>query len=217
MNLVKNTNSRIVYTINPKESPSTSQGTKSKPAVTGTLRINKTVNTSERVKIVVSLRKLSKVRPVKDWLHIINRRQPTTVARKDFAIDKNFWLSEKGINWVIPTPLFNETTITIQLDSSPLLQTGFILEIFRRDSTTVHEVPPCIDLTIGCTIDFKISWNLSTNAVGSTPTVIPSRWSISPQLSQQSSRPSSQQSSNLSLNSGSFRLNRLGISSEEDN
>lgn len=216
MNFLGNHTRKIVYTINNRnQQPSTSNSCNRAPTLAGVLHVRKTpaASQSERVKIVVSLRTLSKERPLKDWSQIITKKQPTTVNRREFVIDKNCWINAKGVNWVIPTPIFGETSIQIELGSSALLATGFIIEVFRRDSIIVHEVPASENLSAGCSINFCVSWNLSANSKRATPTVTPLRWVSSPTDNEAASASGSQ----LSLQSGqSFNLHRLGLSSEDD-
>lgn len=218
MNKIEGQTSRVIYTINRRPiprpcTPGTSdqhyptETTLVQPSLSGTIYINESPNSSpERVKVVISLRKLTKTRPVKEWTQINQRRQPTTVNQRGFTVDRTYRLNSKGINWVVPTPLFGETSIKISLEASALLSTGFILEVFRRIK---HEVQPSADLTIGCNINFKISWNLSTNPVGATPTINQARWAI------RASRSESHRSIASLASGDSFQLNHLGINSDD--
>lgn len=118
----------------PEPNPTHSEIVNKNITLVGAIFIEKTRGTNrEKVDIVVSLRKHARPRPVQDWNRLINRKQPTTVSRREFVIDRDCWINHNGINWIIPTPLFGETTVKIRLAPSALLSTGFILEIFRRD------------------------------------------------------------------------------------
>lgn len=197
----------VVYTVNQvnlDRQPAIEA--KTQPKLNGVLYVNTSPGNykTEIVNIVVSLRKLSKIKPIQDWSKVVQKKQPTTLESREFSVNKSVWLNGKGINWVIPTQLFGETNIQIDIDTSALLATGFIVEVFRRDCTLIHEVPANAKLTIGCTIEFNIAWNLSTNPIHSTPVVTPSRWSALFTEAEQARLSESQ-------------LSILGITSEEDN
>lgn len=201
--------SRIVY-LNEKPKKAREANRDNKAILNGLLlikRSGKDSGFSERVRIGVSLRAISKPRPTKEWNQIVHHKSPISTQRRGFQIDDNYWFG-KGITWVIPTPLFETTTIQINLDSSALLSTGFIIEIFRRDSTIVHEVKPSTAFTVGCSIKFKVNWNLSTNPVRAAPILTPAQWART-QPSESGSQPSIASVS-------SFQSHDVEISSDDD-
>lgn len=217
MNFAKTKTGRFVYTINSQhtEQFGATSNLEKNPTLSGILRIDKSPenNFGEEVKVVISLRKLTKLTPLINWSQIIHKQQPTTVEKQEFTIDKSVWLGGKGINWVIPTHLFGDTSVQIELNCSALLSTGFVIEVYRRDSTIIHEVPPSATITVGCTINFNINWNLSTNPARSTPVVTPARWSFPSPETEQTLLSASQRS----INSGqSFFMHQCGISSGDD-
>lgn len=208
----------VIYTVNTRSvSPqqATSKCNQSKQNISGVLYVKKTPEkSSEEVKIVVSLRRLDKIKPTCSWKNLLQRKQPTTVEEREFSVNKQVWLSGDGINWVIPTHLFGETNIQIDLNSSALLTTGFIIEVYRRDCVIVQEEQPNARLGAGCTINFNITWNLSTNPVRATPFVTPSIW---PPAQSETERDSVNLSQ-LSVNSdSSFFRHQFGLSSDDEN
>lgn len=202
--------SRIVY-LSEKQTPVRENLTKSKEKINGFLIIKRSGTDSgfsERVRIGVGLRSITKPRPTVEWQQIVNKKAVITTPRRGFQIDQNYWFG-KGITWVIPTHLFETTTIQINLDSSALLSTGFIIEIFRRDSTIVHEVKASTAFTVGCTIKFKVDWNLSTSPIGAAPVLKPSKWARQQSIS--GSQPSI-----VTPSGSSTHLDELEISSAEE-
>lgn len=204
--------SRIVYV---NESQSISRGKPvskaNKAKLNGVLLIKRSghdTGFAERVRIGVSLRAISKPKPTVEWEQIVRNKSPTTSQRRNFQIDQNYWFG-KGITWVIPTPLFETTTIQLNLGSSALLSTGFVIEIFRRDSTIVHEVKASTVFTVGCTVKFDVNWNLSTNTVKATPVLKPAQWPHS------FSSPHGSQKS-LASGSSSLQLGETVLSSDEE-
>lgn len=136
-------------------------------------RANKHLFCSERVRVGISIRKLSAPKTTKQWENTLIRRTPLNTEKRPFRIEEKYW-NTKGITWCIPTALFGTTEVEITLEPSALLATGFILEVFRRDSTIVHEVRPNQTITKGCNIKFNVDWNLSTEARSAKPVVTPS-------------------------------------------
>lgn len=171
--------SRVIYVKNEKpQSPLPPSFSYKNTKLNGTLQIYRTLNDgnfAERVRIGVGLRSLTKPRSANQWKEIVERKSPITQNRKGFTIDEAYWFG-RGINWVIPTPIFGQTKVIITLEPSPLLASGFIIEIFRRDSTIVHEVQASTTFSAGCTVKFKVDWNLATNPVGASPLLRPLKW-----------------------------------------
>lgn len=207
-------NSRIVYTrFSKDQSVQTSNepyAVHSKSKLIGNLSIKRSgIDTgfAERVRIGASLRGNVKPKTIKEWERIVKNKSPTTTPNRNFQIDENFWFG-KGISWVIPTPLFETTSIKLNLEASALLSTGFIIEIFRRDSTIVHEVKPTTVFTGGCIVKFDVNWNLSTNTANATPILKPRKWTQPP--TQTGSQPS------LTSGNSSLHLNEIEQSSDEE-
>lgn len=180
MNSVGQT-SRILF------EPSTSKNSKNKkfavkPVLNGRVIIDRPHEDStfpEQVRIGISIRSGKKRRSTQDWVNLIQRKPLLTAFTRSFQIDQKYWFT-KGISWIIPTPIFETTTITIELEPSALLSTGFIVEIHRRDSTIIHEVEPGSPLSSGATINFGVNWNLLTAAATASPTVRSRGWQRGP-------------------------------------
>lgn len=130
---------------------------------------------AERIRVGINIRANPKPRSIQDWNSIINRKSPLTGNSKSFQIDQSYWFGS-GINFVIPTPVFDETLVKISLNPSALLSTGFTVEVFNRDSTIVHEVRPDAKYSAGAEISFRIKWNINSNTAAATPIIVASEW-----------------------------------------
>lgn len=166
--------SKIIYTKH-QDRPNLAQS--KSPVLNGKLTVLKPAegHFAERVRIGVGLKTLAKPRSFEEWSNIINKKNPLSTATRNFQVDKDYWFS-KGVNWVIPTPIFEKTKIHILLEPSALLSTGFLIEIFRRDSLIIHEVSPSPTLSAGATIELQVNWQLTTVGSTATPVVRPARW-----------------------------------------
>ena len=79
----------------------------------GELRIQKPYITSkfrENIRICASLRPLTNPLSLNEWQEILETKRLTNAKLNNFDINENRWFKE-GINWVIPTPVFETTTI----------------------------------------------------------------------------------------------------------
>lgn len=173
---------KIVYVQSASGSASHQNKNKNTPrertVVNGTIKIQKPYQQNsfaERIRIGVNIRATSKPRPTREWLDVINRKTPLNVNKKQFQIDQEYWFTT-GINWVIPTPVFDESVIKISLEPSALLTTGFTVEVFNRDSTIVHEVQPDAKFAAGAEIVFRNKWNVTSNTSLATPTITAANW-----------------------------------------
>lgn len=145
------------------------------PMLYGHLSITKTTKSNhfdEKVRIGVSIKSLSKPNTTLQWIRHLERT-PIFDEIRHFQVSKNYWFRE-GLRWIIPTLLFDTTTIKVCLSPSALLTTGFLLEIFLRDSTLVHEIKPDAAYGAGATIIIKINWNLSSGTT--QPIIQPAEW-----------------------------------------
>lgn len=173
-----NKSNKLVYVQSVSASASRpNKEQKERIVVNGSLKIQRPYCQSfaERIRIGVNIRANSKPRPTCEWLDIIYRKTPLTVNKKQFQIDQNYWFST-GINWVIPTPVFDESVIKISLEPSALSTTGFIVEVLNRDSTIVHEVQPDVKFAAGAENVFRNKWNVTSNTSLATPTITAADW-----------------------------------------
>ena len=81
------------------------------------MRIQKPYITSkfrENIRICASLRPLTNPLSLNEWQEILETKRLTNAKLNNFDINENRWFKE-GINWVIPTPVFETTTIQLKL------------------------------------------------------------------------------------------------------
>lgn len=157
---------KIVYSTN-----STTHG---EINLSGELKIHKPFTNSkfkENIRICVSLRPTTNPLTLNEWIEILETKRLTTAKLTNFNVNESHWFNS-GINWVIPTPVFETTNIEIKLNPSALLTSGFILEIWRRDSNIIKEFQPSATLAPGATINFKTNWRIASkdSIITSKPT-----------------------------------------------
>lgn len=133
---------------------------------------------TESVKVVVAIGQRSAQRNIDDWLSILAKKSPTTRNKSNFVITKEDWLNN-GLVWVFSTTIFKPTPINIVFNRSPILESGFRIEIFSRDTVITREVPPSTDLSTGLTVSFEINWTIASNTISATPIVSASASSVS--------------------------------------
>lgn len=132
-------------------------------------------NFQERVRIIIGIRGFrtnNKFRGEKDWQQILDRQNPLSTNTNCFQISEENWFAD-GITWVVPTNIFSTTTFRIDLRESFLLTSGFIIEVYQRDTAFVNDVEPSFNLRSGAVINFKTSWHLHSNPVQTSSSVRP--------------------------------------------
>lgn len=125
---------------------------------------------SESIKIAILISKRKTPTSFTEWSSIIGNKTPQTKAKTAFVINKEDW-QNTGLIWTLPTPIFQTTPIKIAFDKNSLLDLGFRIEIYARDTVITREVPPSPELTKGATISFGINWIIATNTAAATPIV----------------------------------------------
>lgn len=152
------------------DSPASTSGGRCNQVLSGTFFVPNSIKT-EIVKIAIAISRRDHQRSVSEWLNIISRKSPTR-HQANFLISKENWQNH-GLVWVVESPIFESTPIKIVFDKNTILEPGFRVEIFSRDSIIVREVPPNNDLASGASVSFTVSWKVASNTADATPTVEP--------------------------------------------
>lgn len=126
-------------------------------------------NEGEKINIVVVIGK-GKSTNSAEWSSILTNKTPQTKQKSAFVITKEDWLTS-GLIWVIPTSIAETTPIKILFGKNSLLESGFTIEIYCRDTIITREVAASVELTTGATISFAINWTTAVNAALATPVV----------------------------------------------
>lgn len=149
------------------EAPATTSIEKIYDCLHGELN-TKCFDTDENINIVLVVCK--RKRATTEWSKILNSKLPQAREKTTFVITKEDWFSE-GLIYVIPTPIFETTPIKLIFERNPILELGFKVEIFARDTVITREVAPSSNLSTGVTVSFAINWTIASNTTLATPVV----------------------------------------------
>lgn len=131
---------------------------------------------AERVRVGLNIKARTDPKTASDWDHIVKRKEPIQVGRpRQFRIDEAFWFSA-GSTWIIPTKLFGQNTIKVNLQPSALLAGGFTVELHLRYTTIVKEFEADPKLSSGGELKIDVQWALYPAIQEATPQLEVAEW-----------------------------------------
>lgn len=142
-----------------------------RPIVNGRIKIipnQNGENNKEQVRIGVNLKASKTLRSSEEWNELLAKSVVNNQEEFPFFINKNKWFTV-GHTWFLPTQLFGETKIEIDIQQSALLSTGIQLEVFLRYTTVTKYFPATEVSTAGGKLTIRIRWKAVPDIHQATP------------------------------------------------